>query len=143
MEIKEHEYNKVFYKGLHAVTGFAFPQECPKYELRFKSVEQFIERTSPVKDLQDCFESYDPQHRHIIEIIRRCPCGKVILEEFFTRREDTTEGIEHRAEFSHFLKELCAAGVSESAVRSELMKVSKGRPSSLIHRFGIEFTVLG
>jgi len=133
-------YDKYFYRKLHSAAGFAFPQDCPKCRKNFKNVEEFISKTKSVEGVDRIFESHDPQQRKIIEIVRQCSCGKVILEEFYTRRDDSLEGIERRAEFSHYLDELCDAGMVCSVARTELLSVMRGKPSPLMKRFGIEIT---
>jgi len=133
-------YSSEFFYKLKTASGFSFPLKCPKCGKDYKTAEEFVQNTLPVENLENVFESYDSNKRRILEVVRACHCGKVILEEFFSRRDSSLEGIERRAEFSHYLHELRGAGMKKEEAHSELLGLVNGQHSYLMDRLGIEFT---
>ena len=90
------EWSDEFFCDLHELSGFEFPLTCPSCNKVFDNIRDFIESTSTRDNLGGIIEGLDDNMMRIIEIIRYCECGNILLEEFSNRRACQTTGFKIR-----------------------------------------------
>ncbi|MDP6525433.1 MAG: hypothetical protein QGI24_06455 [Kiritimatiellia bacterium] len=128
-QVAARRLGKDFVKDLHLLAGFAFPLTCPHCGKTYDDVEQFLERTQATDNLNGVMEACGFDTVRILEVLRRCECGKLLLEEFEDRRDRSDEGIEHRAVFGRLVKELRLSGMTRDEARSLLLSLVSGLDS--------------
>ena len=115
-----------FLKDLHVVAGFSFPLQCRHCGRSYDTVEQFLEETQATDNLNGVIEGYGFHLERIVEVLRRCVCGKLLLEEFEDRRDRSPEGIEHRLAFSRLERELRRSGMTRDEAHATLLRLTAG-----------------
>jgi hypothetical protein len=117
---------KEFLKDLHLLAGFSFPLKCRHCGQVYDDAEQFLETTQATDNLNGIIEGYGMHAERIVEVLRRCECGELLIEEFEDRRARSQEGIEHRAEFGRLVKELRIRGMTRDGAHALLLRVAAG-----------------
>jgi hypothetical protein len=128
----EPSHDELF-ASLRALAASTFPKRCRNCGRVYASAEEFFAATQPVRaDHTGLKQSLDDAGQPIVEIFRNCACGSTLLEGFHNRRDLSAAGIKRRARFEELLNKLKAAGVDGDTARTELLKMMRGQPNSLI-----------
>lgn len=120
------------YKGLQALSDSSFPKECTNCGRFYETAEDYIAKTSPLRESTGLKESVDDDDRPIVELFRNCICGSTLMDVFSNRRDLSEKGLKRRQKFEELLKRLADAGFSKEVVRRELLKIMRGEESKIL-----------
>lgn len=119
-----------FAEGLHELPGFTFPLTCGHCGKTYPDLAAFLKETGVVDHFADLVESSDSEQHRVLELLRSCPCGHLLLEEFDDRRDHSPAGNEVRSTFSRLLRQLRRQGISREEAHNCLL--------DFLHRRGRE-----
>ena len=126
---REEEMGKLgkdFMKDLHVLAGFSFPLKCRHCGRSYANIEQFLEETQATDNLNGIMEGYGFHTGRIVEVLRRCVCGELLVEEFEDRRDQSPDGVEHRLAFSRLVIELRRTGMTRDEAHASLRRLTAG-----------------
>lgn len=126
MMSKEKELDSLF-EGLNALSASSFPKKCANCGAIYRNVEEYASATDSVHGQSGLKASEDDDGQPILELFRNCSCGSTLLD-FFKDRRGTAE---QRLLFDTLLEQVCHEGFDRNFARKELIKIKKGKASSL------------
>jgi len=86
--------------GLTAFIETSFPKKCSVCGATFKTAAQFLIETENMPNGRSSLkEAIEEDGMAIVEVFRNCSCGSTLMEEFNSRRDNSTIGKERRAKF--------------------------------------------
>jgi hypothetical protein len=118
----QHPIHEELYKDLQELTGFEFPLQCPSCHNVYHDISEYLMATSGTDNLGGFLESYDCHYHKILEIIRRCVCGAVLLEDFRDRRDIVEAALALRQIFSRRFIQLREQGMSKDDAHELLLR---------------------
>jgi hypothetical protein len=125
-QAKTRKLGKAFLKDLHVLAGFEFPMKCLHCGRIYDTVEQFLEETEATDNLNGIIEGHGVNMERIVEVLRKCECGKLLVEEFEDRRDGSPDGIEHRFAFSRLVRDLRISGMTREEAHASLLGLTYG-----------------
>ncbi len=130
------------YQGLKALSRESFPKTCATCGTTYETLDSFIQKTMPLRDISGLKSSIDEGDEPIVELYRNCSCGSTLLDFFSNRRDTTQIGIKRRQIFEKVLNKLDQMNIDRDTGRKELLKLMKGEKSSLFEKLGIKSSVI-
>jgi hypothetical protein len=130
---KTGKLGKEFLKDLHELAGFGFPLKCLHCGRIYDTVEQFLEATQATDNLNGVIEGYGVHMRRIVEVLRKCECGKLLVEEFEDRRNLSPDGKHHRLAFSRLVRDLRSSGMTREEAHESLLALADADSEGLRH----------
>lgn len=125
--------NDSLFEGLVALAGSAFPKVCQSCGQRYETAEDYIAKTKTVgQSASGLKHAEEDDGLYIVELFRNCVCGSTMLEFFNDRRDTSERGLKRREIFGQLLDKLMAAGMDRATAHAELIKVLRGKESTLI-----------
>jgi len=86
--------------GLTAFIEKSFPKKCSVCGAIFQTADQFLTETQNMPNGRSSLkEALEEDGTEIVEVFRNCSCGSTLMEEFNSRRDNSTIGKERRAKF--------------------------------------------
>lgn len=125
------------FNGLKALSDASFPKKCSFCGEEYATVDEYVQKTEDVSGKSGLKKGYDDDDKPIVELFRNCICGSTLMDCFNDRRDVSTGGLKRRELFGKLMKMLTDKGVETDVARTELLKVIKGEPSSVLEKMGI------
>jgi hypothetical protein len=134
---RQHTWLETFYQDLQTLVDTTFPKKCPKCRLIFKTKDDFLKNTVPVRDitLEDksgLFALEEVGIATTIGLFRNCTCGTTMMADFQDRRDMSDAGQKRRDQFDNLLEMLIENGMGATEARSELLQILHGEHSTTI-----------
>ena len=128
-----------FYLGLKDLVESTFPKTCKMCGRVYKSKQEFLEETVPVRnisleDSSGLFEIEEDDLSTAIGVFRNCKCGTTLMADFKDRRDDSELGRSNRKKFEKLINILIDNQLEYDTARSELLKVLHGKHSEIIKK---------
>ena len=133
----QHNWLETFYHGLQDLVDSTFPKKCNKCGKVYKTKQDFLAETIPVKDisLEDKSGLFALEGGDIsttIGVFRNCKCGTTLMADFQDRRDGSSAGQTRRDEFKKLMDTLVEHGVESGVARREILDVLRGNHSKII-----------
>jgi hypothetical protein len=130
---KTGRLGKAFLKDLHELAGFGFPRKCLHCGRIYDTAEQFLEETQATDNMNGVIEGYGVDMERIVEVLRKCECGKLLVEEFEDRRNRSLDGNHHRLAFSRLVRDLRSSGMTREEAHESLLGLADVDSEGLRH----------
>lgn len=120
--------------GLRALAESSFPKRCGTCGKVYESVADYVTQTDNLASGRSGLkQSQDDDGQTIIELFRNCSCGSTLMDFFSDRRDLSEAGEKRRRRFDELLAYLADRGLDRAVARAELLKVTHGQPSEILH----------
>lgn len=126
------------YEGLLALVEGEFPKTCPKCNREYRTMEAFVDQTSPVRQGSGLM-GYDTENTGLQQVVmmRNCRCGSTMGTFCSDRRDLSEAGTRRRTMFNDLLSQLKDRGIDALQARSELLAFLRGERSEILEALGI------
>lgn len=110
------------YTGLQTLTDASFPKTCTNCGQVFQNLDEFISATQSLERYDSGLkQSSDVESDPVLELLRNCSCGAMMIELFNNRRDMSEAGEQRRKEFDKSLARLIKAGIDKEKARAKLL----------------------
>jgi len=118
------------FNGLSVIIESAFPKKCALCGKTYLTAEQFLIETHNMPNGRSSLkEALEDDGTSIVEVFRNCACGSTLMDEFSSRRDDSSSGNERRAKFDKLLILIQHHDVPVELARTEIRNLFKGQKS--------------
>lgn len=127
-----HNTDKYF-QGLSALFESSFPKKCSVCGKVYKNSDQFLSETQNMPNGRSSLkEAIEDNGTAIVEVFRNCACGSTLMDEFNSRRDNSSRGKKRRQQFDKLLKILQQQGIATEIGRREIINFINGQHSDII-----------
>ncbi len=128
---------QVLFKNLRALEDASFPKQCDACGNTFKNEKEYINNTSPYSEDSGLTEFKNSEGTTYLKLIRKCHCGKPILDHFTDRRDLSPQGELRRQAFDKVINNLINHGLKRHQARKELLNHINHKKSKILENLGI------
>jgi len=127
-----NEFDDCF-KGLTAMFESSFPRKCSCCGKTYATAEIFLAETHNMPSGRSSLkEALEGDGTAIVEVFRNCVCGSTLMDEFNSRRDDSSKGKAKRATFDKLVSILNKQQISKELARGEVLKILHGEQSEVL-----------
>lgn len=122
-----------YFQGLSALFESSFPKKCSVCGKVYKNSDQFLSETQNMPNGRSSLkEAIEDNGTAIVEVFRNCACGSTLMDEFNSRRDNSSRGKKRRQQFDKLLKILQQQGIATEISRREIINFINGQHSDII-----------
>jgi len=122
-----------YFKGLTAMLESPFPRKCSCCGKTYATAEIFLAETQNMPGGRSSLkEALEDDGTAIVEVFRNCVCGSTLMDEFNSRRDDSSKGQAKRATFDKLVSILNKQQISKELARAEVLKILHGEQSEVL-----------
>ncbi|MDD2738553.1 MAG: hypothetical protein PHR94_06435 [Methylomonas lenta] len=122
-----------YFQGLSALFESSFPKKCSVCGKVYKNSDQFLSETQNMPNGRSSLkEAIEDNGTAIVEVFRNCACGSTLMDEFNSRRDNSSRGKKRRQQFDKLLKILQQQGIATEIGRREIINFINGQHSDII-----------
>lgn len=131
--MSEQNPNEDIFAGLRQLADAAFPRRCRQCGREYKTSEEFLAATRPLRpEISGLKLGHDDDGHEIVELFRNCVCGSTLLESYWNRRDSSAAGLMRRQRFNDMIDRLVAKGCPAETAHAEMLKFMRGQPNGLL-----------
>jgi len=128
---------QALFKNLRALEDASFPKQCDGCGNIFHSEKAYFQNTIPYEENPGLTESKNADGSTYLKLIRKCRCGKPILDHFGDRRDLSPKGDLRRKAFDKVINSLIDNGLEHAQARQELLNHLQNKKSKILEEMGI------
>jgi hypothetical protein len=122
-----------YFQGLSALFESSFPKKCSVCGKVYKNSDQFLSETQNMPNGRSSLkEAIEDNGTAIVEVFRNCSCGSTLMDEFNSRRDNSSQGKKRRLQFDKLLNILQKQGIATEIGRREIINFINGQHSDII-----------
>jgi len=122
-----------YFKGLTAMVESSFPRKCGCCGKTYATAEIFLVETQNIPSGRSSLkEAQEDDGTAIVEVFRNCICGSTLMDEFNSRRDDSSKGQARRDAFDKVVAQLQKQPMSKELARAEVLKILHGEHSEVL-----------
>lgn len=122
-----------YFQGLSALFESSFPKKCSVCGKVYKNSDQFLSETQNMPNGRSSLkEAIEDNGTAIVEVFRNCACGSTLMDEFNSRRDNSSQGQKRRLQFDKLLNILQKQGITTEIGRREIINFINGQHSEII-----------
>lgn len=122
-----------YFQGLSALFESSFPKTCSVCGKVYKNSDQFLSETQNMPNGRSSLkEAIEDNGTTIVEVFRNCACGSTLMDEFSSRRDNSSRGQKKRQQFDKLLNILQQQGIPTEIGRREIINFINGQHSDII-----------
>ncbi|OAI10217.1 oxidoreductase [Methylomonas lenta] len=122
-----------YFQGLSALFESSFPKKCSVCGKVYKNSDQFLSETQNMPNGRSSLkEAIEDNGTAIVEVFRNCACGSTLMDEFNSRRDNSSQGQKRRLQFDKLLNILQKQGITTEIGRREIINFINGQHSDII-----------
>lgn len=122
-----------YFKGLTALVESSFPRKCSCCGKTYATAESFLAETQKLPSGRSSLkEALEDDGTAIVEVFRNCICGSTLMDEFNSRRDDSSKGQARREIFDKVVDQLQKQPMSKELARAEVLKILQGKQSEVL-----------